>query len=684
MSTIFWSIVSFALTTANLLAAVSAKAPHVDVELMSAQQPISGSGDVKVGANFKIEKDWHLYWRNPGDSGEPIKVVWDLPQGVTAGDIEWPSPKRIPVGPLVNFGYEKDVLIPVTLKIAEGTKLSSLPIRAEFKWLVCQEECIPGKANLDLTLAVGTAAGSKAAAKFAAAEAARPKTMPADWATSATWSDKHATIAVKHGGALTKTEDVFFFPEATGVFMYAEPQAVAWAADTVKVDIRLDENLKDKPSAVTGILKVSDQHYQISAGPAGGATAIGSKANVDTSLLHALALAFLGGIILNCMPCVFPVLSIKAVGLMKQGAAHRKVARQHGLLYAFGVLISFWTLAGTLLALRAGGEQLGWGFQLQSPLTIFGLALLLFLMGLNLAGVFEIRASWVGIGHGLASRQEAIGAFFSGVLATVVATPCTAPFMGTALGYAVSQPAPVAMSVFTSLALGLAFPYVLVSWFPAFGKMLPKPGRWMETMKQVMAFPLFATVIWLMWVLDHQVGANAVATALLACLVAAVAVWTYERWQVRAGTIAAATMLVASVAMGGWLPKTPGGGGREVANQPIGKGWENYSRKSVQEFIDKGQPIFIDFTAAWCVTCKLNESVALGPSMVEDMRSRGIIPIKADWTNDDPEITQALQEFGRDGVPLYVFYGRDSKEAVILPQILTTAIVTDAMDKLKL
>ncbi len=675
------------LTIADLSnAAPTATAPHIKVQLVSEHRSAPAHGTTKVGLLFAIEDGWHIYWRNPGDSGETIKANWQLPEGVIAGDIDWPAPERIPIGPLVNFGYKKNVLLPVTLTIASDSARSRLPIKVDLRWLVCQEECIPGKAKLDLTLPINTnALPSEAATKFKQAQALTPKAISENWQVNLAWKTDAASLKIQHQQELQPTDDVFFFPQDAGIFVNAAAQTPAWTSAHLNVDIRLDENLNTKPERIAGVLKVADRFYNVdvNAQPDGGSIGL-VNTTLGTTLWQALILAFLGGIILNCMPCVFPVLSIKAVGLLKQSKAQRQHARQHGLLYTLGVLISFWLLAGTLLALRAGGEQLGWGFQLQSPLTIFGLALLLFMMGLNLAGVFEIRASWVGIGHGLASRQEAIGAFFSGVLATIVATPCTAPFMGTALGYAVAQPAPVALGVFTSLALGLAAPYLLLSWFPYFGRLLPKPGRWMETMKQVMAFPLFATVIWLLWVLDQQLGANAVATALLACLMAAMAAWTYERWQVRAGTIAASVMIVLAAALSTMLPKTLDANAKTTTSQSDDSGWVDYTRADLNDLLTQRKPVFIDFTAAWCVTCKLNEAVALGPDMIKEMRRRGIVPMRADWTNDDPEITAALQEFGRDGVPLYVLYDGTGKDPVILPQILTTAIVMSALDNVKL
>lgn len=685
MRHVFFVPILMALGGTPAAAATTATEPHVAVTLEAATTAVKRGEALAAGLRFVLEQGWHVYWQNPGDSGEPVKVAWTLPENSTAGGIEWPAPERLPVGPLMNYGYEGDVLLPVPVSVPAGIGGEFL-LKADVRWLVCKEECIPGRAQLDLTLPVSdTLVASSAAGRFAAAKAAKPGALPAAWTTEVRWTDNTAELTVN--GAGDAAAQAYFFPANPGILRHAAAQAARSEGGALRLTLARDQNLAVVPAVLSGVLKAGGKTYEVGAGapsstaptPPDAPAAAGVTSEAPTTLLQALMLAFLGGLILNCMPCVFPVLSIKAVGLLKHKESRAR-SRQHGILYGIGVLTSFWLLAGLLLVLRAGGEQLGWGFQLQSPVTIFALALLLFLMGLNLAGVFEIRAGWVGIGHGLASRQEAIGDFFSGVLATLVATPCTAPFMGTALGFAAAQPAPIALSVFTALAVGLAAPYVLLAWFPYLGRWLPKPGRWMETLKQLMAFPLFATVIWLLWVLDLQAGPDAVALTLGALLLCAIAGWIYERWQLRAGVAAAFVTVAAAFALGLHVKQAPKPEGTAAA--ATSSGWETYSAARLDALRAEGKGVFLDFTAAWCVTCKVNEKVALGPETLADMRRRGVVPMQADWTNDDPEITAALRSFGRDGVPLYVLFG-PTGEPKILPQILTGAIVTAALDELE-
>ncbi len=659
-------------------AASSADAPHVKASLVSATENIQAGQEVKVGIHFKMDKNWALSWRNPGDAGEPIQVQWQLPQGVTAESMAWPYPDQIPTGSQLNFGYQEEILLPVTLKVAADVK-SPVQVQAAVSWTVCQETCEPGKATLDLSLPLEPEAKPSAfETLFANSSDTLPKPLPPRTQIETQWHNDNVELKIQPVSVEEKTPDVFFFPADRGIITHSASQTVSWNGDQLSIKLATN-NAASKPDQLSGVLRVGTRYFTVEP----SLKPVTNEA-LNTSLLQALLLAFIGGMILNGMPCVFPVLSIKAVGLLKHTNSEedKKRSRFHGIVYAIGVLVSFWLLAGALLMLKAGGEKIGWGFQLQSPYAITGLALLLFAMALNLAGAYEIRASWVGVGHGLASRKEAIGAFFSGVLATVVATPCTAPFMGTALGYAASQPPAIALGVFTSLALGLAFPYVLLSWFPIIGRWMPRPGRWMETLKQVMAFPLFATVIWLLWVLGNQVGTTGVAGALTACLLLAIATWTYQRWQTVKGTVIALMIAVSALALGVRVSGTSGAAVTKAdANE---SGWVPYTQAKLDEFLAAGKPVFIDFTADWCVTCKVNEAAALQPNMVAEMQARGITPMKADWTNDNPEIANALASFGRDGIPLYVLYGKKGTVPKILPQVLTESIVLNAFDEMGL
>ncbi|MDP9160835.1 MAG: thioredoxin family protein [Acidobacteriota bacterium] len=402
------------------------------------------------------------------------------------------------------------------------------------------------------------------------------------------------------------------------------------------------------------------------------------------------AFAFLGGLILNLMPCVFPVLSLKALGLMN-GHRDRREFRRHGLAYGLGVLVCFWILLGLLLLLRRAGQQVGWGFQLQSPSFIAVLAALLFLMGLSLAGLFEIGMSWMGLGSSLASRSGYSGSFFTGVLATVVATPCTAPFMGTAIGFALAQSIIVAFAAFTALAIGLALPYVLLSWFPQWAHFLPKPGPWMETFKQAMAFPMFAAVIWLIWVFGKQVGVDAVARLLIGLLIIGIGAWLLGR--VRHTTIAAA-LAILLFALGLWIPLSSARGddGVRAANSgatstSTASGeiqWEAFSPERVEQYRSQGRPVFVDFTAAWCLACQVNERAVFGSSDVRRiLRSKDVVLLKADWTSQDPVITKTLASFGRTGVPFYLLYGKNPNDPPAqLPEVLTPGIFLDALNRL--
>lgn len=664
---------------AQALAESSAEASHVKVSLVSATENAQAGQELTVGIHFKIAPQWYMSWRNPGDAGEPLQVSLDLPAGISSS-ITWPYPEHIPAGSQVHFGYREEILLPITVKVPADVG-SSLPLKAEVSWSVCQETCEAGNASLDLTLPVEPEAKPSAfESQFESTLEALPKMLPPRTQVNTAWDADSVELKVKPVSVEEKTPDVFFFLADNGVVNHASPQTVTWNEDELSVKLATTDS-SAKPAHLSGVLRVGTRYFDI---PAIVHNPANNHATVTTSLLQALLLAFLGGIILNGMPCVFPVLSIKAVGLLKHTHSEedKRRSRFHGLVYAAGVLVSFWILAGALLILKAGGEKIGWGFQLQSPYAITALALLLFAMALNLAGAYNIRASWVGVGHGLASRKEAVGAFFSGVLATIVATPCTAPFMGTALGYAAAQPPVIALGVFTSLALGLAIPYVLLSWFPIIGRWMPRPGRWMETLKQLMAFPLFATVIWLLWVLGNQVGPTGVAGALMACLLLAVATWTYERWQTAKGTVFAVALAVASIALGA---KVAGQTGTAIAKTDAdAAGWIPYTQAKLDEMLDAGKPVFIDFTADWCVTCKVNEAAALGSNMIAEMQARGITPMKADWTNDNPEIANALSSFGRDGIPLYVLYGKKGTAPKILPQVLTESIVREAFDDMDL
>ena len=666
-----WFALALALLPAGGRAAPVAAA-HVQVELVADSRSIQAGRDAWLGLRFVPERGWHVYWRNPGDSGEAPSVAWTVPARFAVDAIDWPAPTRLPVGPLANYGYEHEILLPARLHVPDDLAgVSAVDVRARARWLVCNEErCVPGASELPLVLPVGAGAPapSATATLFQAIRARVPTPPPSGWTIGVTADDHTLSVAVR-GLPAPLDGPVLFFPFSREIVEPAAPQPVTPADGGFRLDVPRWLQSTTIPTSLDGVLTIGERAYTIAA-PVG--------APGPSLALEALALAFAGGLLLNLMPCVFPVLALKAFALIGLGGDDRRRARGHGLAYGLGVLASFWALAGVLLVVRAAGQPLGWGFQLQRPIVVAVLAGLFFWMALALLGVTTIGGSFLGVGDRLVRGGGYRGAFFSGVLATVVATPCSAPFMGTALGYALVQPAPVALGVFTALGAGLAFPYVLVTFVPAIASRLPRPGRWMETLKELLAFPLLATVVWLTWVASLQGGPHAAAAILTGLLLLALVAWTTARWHggwsqlVAAGAVAASIAVVATI------------GPAQETVQAASDGWEPYSAARMDELRRAGRPVFVDFTAAWCVTCQVNERLVLATSAVRaKMREAGVALVRADWTNPNPEITRALQQFGRDGVPLYVLYtGREADQPRILPQILTSELVITELDQL--
>lgn len=652
-------------------AAVMVAAKHVDVELVSDAATAAPGGALRLGVRFVPARGWHVSWRNPGDSGEAPRIEWMLPAGLTAGALEWPVPERLPLGPLVNFGYPGEVLLAAPVAVARDVVADApLPLRAHAKWLVCNEdECVPGGATLTLTLP--TAVAPETARLFDAR--ALPEAPPAGWRVAARVERGHVALEID-GAPLALGAIPFFFAADRGALEAAAPQPFSRRADGFALALAPQAA---PPERLAGVLRVGNRAYAIDA-PVAPALAPFSPTP--------LALAFAGGLLLNLMPCVFPVLAIKALALVGLGGEESRRVRRHGMVYLAGIVASFWLLAGVLVAARAGGAELGWGFQLQSPAVIALLAMLFFWMALALLDVVSIGGAIMGVGQRLTVGEGDRAAFFTGVLATIVATPCTAPFMGTAIGYALGQPAMVAFAVFTSLGLGLAFPYVLVTWVPALASRLPRPGAWMQTLKQLLAFPLLVTVAWLVWIASVQAGPAAVGAILMALVLVAFAAWVGAHWRGAGGRGIAAAAVLAALALAVTLRAldAPAPGTRP-GPASVALAWEPFSTARIAELRAEGRPVFVDFTAAWCLTCQVNKKVALETAeVIAKMKELGVVALRADWTRPDAAITRALREFGRDGVPLYVLYsGRADDPPRILPQILTPTIVIDELGKLE-
>ena len=655
------------------------RAQHLTVELLPLEGSIQPGGSALVGLHFTLDKGWHVYWVNAGDSGEPPDIKWNLPPGITAGAMQFPAPRRLPLGPLMDFGYEDEVLFPISLKADSSLKAPSTEqLSAHVNWLVCREVCIPGKADLALPLQVAAQKGPVdpgRQALFDRFHSLLPQPLPASSRAVFGTSPSGFTLALR-GHPATNAQ---FFPFDQNQIVNAAPQPVRGGKDGVEISLKKDENFRTQLAQLNGVLLLGDgTAYEIHA-PPGSLPAAADGVGI-VKLLRFTALAFLGGVILNLMPCVFPVLFIKGLALVESSRHHATKVRAHGLVYALGILVSFWAVVALLLVLRAGGRQLGWGFQFQSPGFIAVMALLLFFLGLSLAGMFEIGLTVTNTGSSLAARQGYAGSFFTGVLAMVVATPCTAPFMGAAIGFALAQSPVVAFAVFTALALGLAAPYLLLTFNPVWMRYLPRPGAWMEMLKQATAAPIFATVIWLVWLFASSAGVDALTALLAAFLLLAIAGWILGRWPARRVASAfAITVIVLAVATPLYaLWKFPAA----EATTATQAGWQPYSRAAIEQYRAQGRPVFVDFTARWCLSCQVNERAVLNRGDVRRrLRDSGIVLVRADWTRHDEGIASALNELGRSGVPTYVFY-LPGQPALLLPEVLTPGVVFGALDQL--
>jgi thiol:disulfide interchange protein len=655
----------------------SVQAEHVTVELLPSAAnftPNKGNAGKKniAGLHFKLEAGWHVYWSNAGDAGEPPRVEWTLPQGITAGPLLFPVPKRLPVGPLMDFGYEDDVILPVKLQVAKSAKAGVL--QAKVSWLVCREVCIPGKALLGLKY--GVSASADTGDPLNAAMKLLPQPLPEGAQVAVNAAPGEFDVSVMTGQPIAHAE---FYPFDQDVIANAAPQDVRTMPRGILIRVTKDSALTQDPATVHGLIKVSDSvAYEVTApvtkglmqfSTAAAPSTPAAKSAREMTLFSAIVLAFLGGIILNLMPCVFPVLFLKGLALVQGSGEERSRTKKHGLVYTLGILASFWVIVGVLLALRASGVKLGWGFQLQSPVFIAVLCIGIFFFALSLAGMFDFGLSLTSAGGELTQQPGYAGSFFTGVLATVVATPCTAPLMGAAIGFALAQPAWMAFMIFTAVALGLALPYLALSFNPAWTRLLPKPGAWMEVLKQVTSIPLFATVIWLAWVFGTLRDIGSMALLLFGLLIVAIAAWVLGRWPAKTFSSLIAVALVACAIA---VPL--------MHRADTSLKWVDYSPDTLASARASGKPVFVDFTAAWCLSCHVNEAAVLDSSDVQaKFASSGIVLMRADWTKYDPAITAELASVGRSGVPTYVIFPAGDAAPDVLPELLSKGVVLDAL-----
>ena len=679
-----------------------ASTARITAELVSMTASATPGSTLILAVRQDIRPDWHTYWRNPGDSGGATTLSWHLPKGLEAGEIVWPTPERLPLSGLMNYGYEGVVYLPVPVAVpADAVPGEMLDLSVTALFLVCSAEmCVPDQLELALRLPVGAADQRALETPHADAIQAVLDSAPRPAGLEARVErDNDGTLTLAVTGDALKGEGgpgpVYFYPFGTDVIDHAALQTGTWGPAGLALTLRPGSRPADgPPEAIAGVLTTARGAYEIIARPGplpegtSGSGTLDSEAQARggfdlSALLQAALLALAGGLILNLMPCVFPILAMKAAALAR--AAHDpREARRDGLAFLAGVLVTFLLLAGLMLGLRATGEAIGWGFQLQSPVVVLSLALLTLAVGLNLSGVYHIGQSLQGLGEArLARLPGGTGAFFTGVLAVAVAAPCTAPFMAAALGAALVMPWAAALIVFLMLGLGLALPFVAISLSPPLLARLPRPGPWMDRMKGLLAFPMYATALWLMWVAARQAGSEVLALGLLAGLMLAFALWLWGTRQAGAGRWAVVLGLISLLAAGAALavaarmePEVPAASADGTEALAAGV-WSSAAVEAAQA---EGRPVLVNFTADWCVTCKINERVALSSGEVRQAieETQGVYLV-GDWTVRDPAITRELERHGRSGVPLYLLYAPGQAEPRVLPQLLTPGLVAEAV-----
>lgn len=688
------------------------QSPYVSAKLIAEDTSIQPGHPTWVALHLKLADGWHVYWKNPGDAGVPVKIEWQLPSGIKVGELEWPYPEQFDLEGLIGYGYHNDLAIMVPIIADQSNEIGqSLELKGNVEWLVCSDSmCQPGSQLVSLLLPIKSEIPHPDPKLINFFEDARRK-IPKELTIKSQFSGDGIEIQMNASDPQSTLIGVNFFPEQQGILDLSHLPTASKKEDSHVVNLKL---LPTSESILKGVLvlhteqegKRESQSFAISAllddneeiaeidQPSGVYLSASSGSTFQGGLGLALVFAFVGGMILNLMPCVLPVLSFKILSLVKMSGQSRALRLKHSMLFSFGVLLSFWILAGLMLGLRSYGQSVGWGFQLQEPLFVAGLATLLFVFALSLFGLFELGmgvASLAGDAQVSSSQKsENLQSFFSGILATAVATPCTGPFLGSAVGFAVTLPVFQGMLIFTLLALGLCFPYLVLALFPALLRFLPRPGPWMETFKQLMGFILLATVLWLLWVFSAQTSLIALMGLLGSFLFFSVAAWIYGQWATPVASKKGrffAYALTCLFVCGGisliafsheyWYNNAP-------ISSEIAADWEPFSPERVEQLQKQGVPVLVDFTAKWCLICQANHLTLCNDSVSKKLDQEGVVRMKADWTRNDPIITAALSQFGRNSVPLYVLYGtKEKQEPQILPQVLTSEIVLNSIDNMK-
>lgn len=639
----------------------------------------------RIAFKQSIHSGWHTYWINPGDSGAETRLEWDpVPEGVTAGDIQWPTPERLPYDTLVNFGYSDEAYFIVDVEVADTPLQQEITLSGEMHWLVCKDICIPESQKYQITLPVAQNANPIHNEVFDAAEKQHP--LPVNW-PALYYEDKDDFVFEITTLDIQRYKSIKLFPQEWGLINNAGNQNVRQQDQNITIRIPRGDRDIAEVEETSAILKVTHGDgktigYHLEAKHDSGSAPVQTTASSQFSgaqLIGQIFLAILGGLILNLMPCVFPILSLKALGLAQTKGHSYKDNALHGFSYTAGILISFGVIAAIILSLRSASETVGWGFQLQNPITTLLLAFLMFTIGLSLSGVFEITGKFTSAGNSLTQKSNLSGSFFTGILATLVATPCSAPFMAGAIGFAMLQPTFNAVLIFLAVGFGLALPYLILTLVPASQNIMPKPGAWMKNFKEFLAFPMYITAAWLLWVLGQQAGNDSIFIALTTMVLFVVIFWVSKIKIGRVGLVAFLVYIVLAGTSVYLLPKSDKG------LNPV-----PYTPQALNNALETDDPVFVNMTAAWCITCKINERVAIKiDSTIQAFKSYNVTYIYGDWTNEDENITKYLASFQRNGVPLYVYYPpRDPQtgarpEPIVLPQILTPNSITNTLTTYK-
>ena len=653
------------------------QASDSSVEVTSESEAMMKGDELLLGLNFKLTPGWHTYWKNPGDAGEGASVTWQLPKGFQASEILWPGPEAIPVEPLMTFGYEDEITLLTKIKALDAAVFPAI-VKAKVSWYTCKDICVPQEANLELTIQNGEKVNTFFANELSNVFLNLPKEL----------SSKHRVEALDDNYFLqmeldgnTPVSSAYFFPEEYGLSSYSKEQILEINKNSLSLQISQSE-VDLKLQNFAGVLLLNNQDSR---------TFFNVNLNLNNNqkqeslsiseLVLTIIFAFIGGLILNAMPCVFPILSIKILNFVEQSEGSKEKMIQHGLSFSAGVLVTFLSIAGLLLLLKSGGESIGWGYQLQSPLMVTILIYLFVAIGITFMSNLVLGGQLTQLGNINQGYGDITSSFLTGVLAVIVASPCTAPFMGSAVGIALLQPGFITIAIFVSLGLGFAAPYLLLSFYPSLLKVLPKPGAWMETLKQFMAFPMWGSALWLTWVLSGQVQTDSVLMVLLGALFIALGLWILEKNQSSDGFAKWMSLSSVTILLGAalWLAPTD----YENIEQDTSSDLNSYSPELLDSLLAENKPVFLNFTADWCITCKVNEAIVLNQVSIKNaLESKGIVYLKADWTRKDETIANKLAEYGRTGVPLYLLYSSEGIP-VILPELLTEDMLLSYIETIK-